>query len=70
MFAPAATPQPVVSLLRTTVSDILRDPDFSSRVEKDGGRVLAIAPGEQAKFLREEIERWGTAVTRYGVGVD
>jgi hypothetical protein len=52
------------------VSDILRDPDFSSRVEKDGGRVLAIAPGEQAKFLREEIERWGTAVTRYGVGVD
>jgi len=70
MFAPAATPQPVVSLLRTTVADILRDPDFSSRVEKDGGRVLAIAPGEQAKFLRDEIERWGAAVTRYGVGVD
>jgi len=70
LFAPAATPQPVVSLLRTTVADILRDPDFSSRVEKDGGRVLAIAPGEQAKFLREEIERWGGAVTRYGVGVD
>jgi tripartite-type tricarboxylate transporter receptor subunit TctC len=70
MFAPAATPQPVVSLLRNTVAEILRDPDFTSRVEKDGGRVLAIAPGEQAKFLQDEIERWGTAVTRYGVGVD
>ena len=70
MFAPAATPQPVVSLLRNTVAEILRDPDFSSRVEKDGGRVLAIAPAEQAKFLQDEIERWGTAVTRYGVGVD
>ena len=32
--------------------------------------VLAIAPGEQAKFLQDEIERWGTLVTRYGVGVD
>ena len=70
MFAPAATPQPVVSFLRGTVAEILRDPDFSSRIEKDGGRVLAIAPDGQAKFLQDEIERWGTAVTRYGVGVD
>ena len=70
MFAPAATPQPVVSFLRGTVAEILRDPDFSSRIEKDGGRVLAIAPDGQAKFLQDEIERWGTLVTRYGVGVD
>jgi len=70
MFAPAATPQPVVSLLRNSVAEILRDPDFTSRVEKDGGRVLAIPPAEQAKFLQDEIERWGAAVTRYGVGVD
>jgi tripartite-type tricarboxylate transporter receptor subunit TctC len=70
MFAPAATPAPIVALLRTTIAEILRDPDFSSRVEKDGGRVLAIDPAEQAKFLQNEIERWGTLVTRYGVGVD
>jgi tripartite-type tricarboxylate transporter receptor subunit TctC len=70
MFAPAATPAPIVAMLRTTIAEILRDPDFSSRVEKDGGRVLAIAPGEQAKFLQNEIERWGALVTRYGVGVD
>jgi len=70
MFAPAGTPAAVVSLLRTTIAEVLRDPDFTARVEKDGGRVLAIAPGEQAKFLQEEIERWGGLVTRYGVGVD
>jgi tripartite-type tricarboxylate transporter receptor subunit TctC len=70
MFTPAATPAPVVATLRTTIADILRDPEFSSRVEKDGGRVLAVAPGEQAKFLQDEIERWGSLVTRYGVGVD
>ena len=70
MFAPAATPPAVVTALRGTIADILRDPDFSSRVENDGGRVLAIAPAEQVKFLQQEIERWGTLVTRYGVGVD
>ena len=70
MFAPAATPAAVVATLRATIAEILRDPEFSSRIAKDGGRVLAIAPNEQGKFLQDEIERWGTLVTRYGVGVD
>src|SRR3954469_16349142 len=70
MFAPAATPASIVVTLRTTVAEILRDPDFSSRVEKDGGRVLTVAPEQQTKFLQNEIERWGALVTRYGVGVD
>ena len=70
MFAPAATPAPVVSLLQNTVAEVLRDADFAARVEKDGGRVLTIAPAEQGKFLQEEVARWSTLVTRYGVGVD
>jgi tripartite-type tricarboxylate transporter receptor subunit TctC len=70
MFAPAATPAAVVALLRTTIGEILRDAEFAARIEKDGGRVLAIPAGEQAKFLQNEIERWGSLVTRYGVGVD
>jgi tripartite-type tricarboxylate transporter receptor subunit TctC len=52
------------------IADVLRDADFAARVEKDGGRVLAIAPAEQAKFLQAEIERWGGLVTRYAVGID
>ena len=70
MFAPAATPPPVVATLQSVVAEVLRDPDFTARVDKDGGRVLAIAPGEQARFLQQEIERWGGLVTRYSVGVD
>ena len=70
MFAPAATPAPVVATLQSVVVEVLRDPDFTARVDKDGGRVLAIAPREQARFLQQEIERWGGLVTRYSVGVD
>jgi tripartite-type tricarboxylate transporter receptor subunit TctC len=70
MFAPAATPAATVSLLRNVLAEVLRDPDFAARVDKDGGRVLAVAPEQHAKFLQDEIERWSALVTRYGVGVD
>ena len=70
MFAPAATPAPVVATLRNVLADVLRDPDFASRVDKDGGRVLAVPPEQHARFLRDEIERWSGLATRYGVGVD
>ena len=70
LFAPAATPAVIVAALRSTVADVLGDADFAARVEKDGGRVLAIAPREQGKFLQHEIERWGSLVARYGIGVD
>jgi tripartite-type tricarboxylate transporter receptor subunit TctC len=70
MFAPAATPAPIVAVLRNVVAEVLRDADFTARVDKDGGRVLAVPPAEQAKFLQEEIERWSGLVTRYGVGID
>jgi len=70
LFAPAATPTPVVSRLRSVVAEVLRDPDFATRVTSDGGRVLSIAPAEQTKFLQEEVQRWGGLVARYGVRVD
>src|SRR5438067_4018353 len=70
MFAPAATPATVVSLLRNAVAEILREPDFAARVDRDGGRVLAVAPADQVKFLQSEVDRWSGLVTRYNVRVD
>src|SRR5438477_1678578 len=70
LFAPAATPPGIVSTLRTVIAVVLHDGDFAALVVKVGGRVLAIAPGEQAKFIENEIERWGSLVQRYGVGIE
>ena len=70
LFAPAATPAPVVDVLRNAHSRIVREPEFVARVEADGGRVLAVPPREQSQFMQTEIERWSAAVTRYGVTVD
>jgi len=70
LFAPAATPAPIVSQIRSVVAAVLRDPDFTTRVGNDGGRVLSIAPADQARFLQDEVQRWGGLVSRYGVRVD
>src|SRR5438477_6306562 len=70
LFAPAATPAPIVSQLRNVVAEVLRDPDFAARVDRDGGRVLAVAPADQVKFLQSEVDRWSGLVTRYNVRVD
>jgi len=70
MFAPAATPSGVVSVLRGSIAQVLRDADFAARIDRDGGRVLAIAPAEQGKFLQDEVERWSALVNRYRVGLD
>jgi tripartite-type tricarboxylate transporter receptor subunit TctC len=70
VFAPAATPAPVVEILRKALAVIVADPEFAARIERDGGRVLAIPAREQQRFMQEEIERWTKLVVRYGVTVD
>jgi len=70
LFAPAATPAPVVAILRTTLDESLHDPDLVGRIERDGGRVLAIPAAEQQKFLQTEVARWSALVAKYGVTVD
>jgi tripartite-type tricarboxylate transporter receptor subunit TctC len=70
LFAPVATPAPAVDTLRSALADIVQDPEFVARVDRDGGRVLAIAPAQQRKFLQDEVERWSGLVTQYGVTLD
>lgn len=70
IFAPAATPASVVATLRTALAEVLQDREFAERIERDGGRVLAIVPAEQRKFLEDEVERWSALVARYGVSID
>jgi tripartite-type tricarboxylate transporter receptor subunit TctC len=70
LFAPAATPANAVGTLRAALAEVLRDREFAERIERDGGRVLAIAAAEQRKFLEDEVERWSALVARYGVSIE
>jgi tripartite-type tricarboxylate transporter receptor subunit TctC len=72
-FLPRNTPQPIVHKLNKAMSDTLDDPAICKRLEELG---LEIAPPERrtpeylAKFLPEEIERWGKPVHAAGISAD
>ena len=69
IFAPANTPPQVVAKLRQALSQVNKDPEFITLVEKDGGRVLNIASGDQQGFLNDEINRWVPLVAKSNVKI-
>ncbi len=67
VFAPAKTPEATLAALRKALNGVVYDPAFISVVERDGGRVLDIAPEKQSEFLRAEIDHWSALVRKYDV---
>jgi tripartite-type tricarboxylate transporter receptor subunit TctC len=72
-FLPKGTPDPIVRKLNQAMSDTLEDPATRKRLEAFG---LEIVPPEQrtpeylAKFLPEEIARWGKVIKAAGISAD
>jgi tripartite-type tricarboxylate transporter receptor subunit TctC len=69
-FFPKGTPEPIVHRMSKAVSDMLDNPALRKRLEDLG---LEIVPPERrgpeylAKFLPEEVERWGKVVRAAGI---
>ena len=70
VFAPSATPAPVIEALRGLLLNVVRDAEYVARIERDSGRALAIPANQQQAFLRSEIERWGRLISQYAVTAD
>jgi len=72
-FLPHGTPDPIVRKLNKAMSDTLDDPSIRKRLEELG---LEIMPPERrspeylAKYLPEEVERWGKVIKAAGISVD
>jgi tripartite-type tricarboxylate transporter receptor subunit TctC len=62
LFAPAATPAPIVARLDAAARAALRDPQTLQRFEQLGNEPFEAGPEEFATFLRADIERWTTIV--------
>jgi tripartite-type tricarboxylate transporter receptor subunit TctC len=72
-FLPKGTPEPIVRRLNKAMSDMLDTPSVRKRLEELG---LEIVPPERrspeflAKFVPEEIERWGRVIRAAGISAD
>ena len=72
-FFPKGTPKPIVDKMQKAVETMLTKPEIRQKMEALG---LEILPPEQrtseylAKFLKEDVERWGKVIKDAGISVE
>ena len=67
LFAPAATPRPVVEKLSETARRMVADPDIQRRMAGFGSVAAANTPAEFAAQIRAETAMWGDILKRAGL---
>ena len=66
----ARTPPALVKRLRDDIVRVLDEPEVRERLEGQGIEIGGSTPAEFARFVREEVERWGNAVRQSGARPD
>jgi tripartite-type tricarboxylate transporter receptor subunit TctC len=66
-LAPAGTPAAIVNRLSAETVKIVSDPEIRKRFEEIGIDAAGTTPAETAKFLADEIEKWGNVIRTAGV---
>jgi tripartite-type tricarboxylate transporter receptor subunit TctC len=62
IFVPTGTPKEVVDKLYSATIETMKTPEVQQRLANGGVEVVTSEPGEFAKFVASETERWGRAV--------
>ncbi|GGG36649.1 hypothetical protein GCM10010964_25660 [Caldovatus sediminis] len=70
LFAPVATPRPIVERIAAATRDALAAPGLVARFAELGVAPHPAGPDEYAAFMRAEIERWGAVIRRAGITAD
>ena len=70
LFAPAATPAPVVVKLSSAIAKAVADPAVQARLKELGADPVGDPHEAFQKFVGQEVTRWGALVERSGATVD
>lgn len=70
LYAPAATPAPVLAKLRDAANQALANPDVVAKLGAQGLELRSMKPEELTAFGRNEITKWSELVKRSGAQVD
>lgn len=71
LFAPAATPAPIVAKLGEAMQKAAaQNPELIAKWRSYGGELKAQTPAEFSAFLRQDSQLWGQAVRGAGVKLD
>jgi tripartite-type tricarboxylate transporter receptor subunit TctC len=70
VFAPAATPKPIVERMSREINAILELPDVREQVLKYGVEPKPMSPADFRQFTLQETERWRAIVRASGAQID
>jgi tripartite-type tricarboxylate transporter receptor subunit TctC len=70
LYAPAATPAPVLARLRDAVAQAVTNPEVKAKLAGQGLEVPLLKPDELTAFGRTELAKWSELVKRSGAQVD
>ena len=70
VYAPAATPAPVLARLRDAAAQTLANPEIAGRLKAQGLELNAMRAEEMTAFGRSELAKWAELVRRSGAQVD
>jgi tripartite-type tricarboxylate transporter receptor subunit TctC len=70
LLAPAGTPKEIIARLNSEAVKALRMPEIRERLMGEGAVPVGNSPEEAARFLAEEITRWGRITKAIGIRID
>ena len=70
VYAPAATPAPVVKTLNDAISRALNDPVLAERFDKEGAVIVGGSPSVLAAHVKAELALWANVVKSAGLRID
>jgi tripartite-type tricarboxylate transporter receptor subunit TctC len=68
LFAPAATPGPILARLRNAFEKVVAMPEIAETFAKTGGRTMKLSPAETEALIKRDVERWSKLVQEAGLG--
>ncbi|MFL6695213.1 MAG: Bug family tripartite tricarboxylate transporter substrate binding protein, partial [Ramlibacter sp.] len=66
VFLPARTTQVAIAQLHSAISDALRSEELRTTFAKLSVEPIATSPGEFARLIKSDFERWGPVVRASG----
>jgi tripartite-type tricarboxylate transporter receptor subunit TctC len=67
IFAPAKTPQPIVTQLNTELRKIIDSDDVKSKLRAAGFEAFSSSPQELEEFVKVQLDRWGIMIKNAGI---
>jgi tripartite-type tricarboxylate transporter receptor subunit TctC len=70
LYAPARTPQVIVSRLHGEVVKALAHPDVKSYMHREGSHPVGSSPADAAVFIKQEIEKFARIIRSAGITIE